>query len=248
MYFHRGYEWYMSCYGAPLEDQRLFDPTPDYLRSPVAASRIASDNPDARIIVCLREPIERAFSHYWHERKKHRFNFNFEEVLNNYDLFMNWIEPGFYSTHLKRFREHFPGDQIHAVLFDDLQADPHAFIRDLYAFAGVRSDFSPTVLRTRVNSATSAVPRDAVYRTRGKQILKDLGLYDFVRRTRNALAKGGRASTRGSGEIPNVGDVDPGVTTELVNLLECEYASLETLLGRNLDGWRGRYGQQGGST
>ncbi len=47
-----------------------FDTTPYYLFHPQVASRIARYDPDARIVALLRDPVQRAWSHYWHEWRR----------------------------------------------------------------------------------------------------------------------------------------------------------------------------------
>ena len=75
MFYPRGRGWYAEFFADAKPGQKLIDPTPSYIRSPLAAARIYEENPEAKIVLCLRHPIERAFSHYWHEKKRGRFNF-----------------------------------------------------------------------------------------------------------------------------------------------------------------------------
>ena len=164
MLYHRGRGWLERQYPHAAADRLLFEPTPNYFRSPLAPIRIARENPHAKIVACLRHPIARAFSHYWHEKKKRRFDFRFEEALENFDLFTNWIEPGLYALHLKRFLEHFPREQMLVQLFDDLEEDPWSFLQQLYRFIGVNDTFEPHVLHEKVNPATPRWLRFSTYR------------------------------------------------------------------------------------
>lgn len=153
IHYERGSHWYENHFSHAEPSQLLFDPTPSYIRSPIAIRRMASDNPKAKIVICIRHPVERAFSHYWHEKKKKRINYAFDEVLQNYDLFSSWVEPGLYAEHLKRIMQYFPQEQILCQLFDDLGRDPQAFLEQLTSFLGIERSFSPAVLKKRVNVA-----------------------------------------------------------------------------------------------
>lgn len=90
IHYNKGIEWYLRQFTHGIGD-KFFDPTYTYIRSPLAAPRIAKKFPEAKFALSLRNPIERAFSHYWHEKKKRQINFKFEDALRNYDLFASWI-------------------------------------------------------------------------------------------------------------------------------------------------------------
>lgn len=230
MLYARGVEWYDRQF-PPVEPGRiLFDPTQSYLHSTWASRRIAAYNPAAKIAVCMRNPIERAFSHYWHERKKRRFNYEFGEVLENYDLFASWLEPGFYAEHLERYFNHFPREQILVQRFEDLETDPGRFLRELLAFAGVDPEFVPSTLNKRINAAG---PRhDTV----------NMGLY-AVQKTLSSIGLQGIAtkleqSKRLSGKGEYLRGIPTEVAAELLEVCEPEIARLEKLLGVGLAEWR----------
>lgn len=153
IFYHRGRSWYEDFFSEAREGQKLFDPTPSYIRSPWAPRRIAKENASAKIILCMRHPIKRAFSHYWHEKKKNKINFDFSEVLENYDLFASWIEPGFYAEHIQRYLDYFEREQIFCQHFDDLEANPEDFLQQILTFIGVDPEFKSTFLHRKVNVA-----------------------------------------------------------------------------------------------
>jgi len=65
--YSKGLFWYLSKFPLrwPYGKNRLFfDPSPVYLHDPLAPERICKDYPDAKLIIILRDPIERAISHY----------------------------------------------------------------------------------------------------------------------------------------------------------------------------------------
>ncbi|HBR93385.1 MAG TPA: hypothetical protein DEA90_04390, partial [Opitutae bacterium] len=182
MHTSHGVDWYhrqfpTSAKGIP------FDSTPSYGRSPLAPNRIAQYNPKAKILITARDPVERAFSHYWHEKKKLRFNYTFDEALKNYDLFANWIEPGLYAHTAERFLEYFPREQVHIAFFDDLRSDPQHFLKEILEFIGVDSKFQPEVLERKINAAGISAPRTA------KFIRKALGKPTLAPCFRDALIR-----------------------------------------------------------
>jgi len=147
MHFARGREWYTSHFLEAREGQKLFDPTPSYLRSPWAPRRIAQENPRARIALCLRNPIDRAFSHYRRGEAKRRF----DDVLSVYDCYANWLEPGMYAEHVERLLEHFPPEQLLCQTYDRLERDPRGFLDELFCFLSIDASFTPPVLNRRAD-------------------------------------------------------------------------------------------------
>ncbi len=234
MFYARGRDWYAAHFPEAGPEQKLFDPTYTYIRSPWAPERIARENPQARIVLCLRNPIERAFSHYWHEKKKGVIRYPFEEVLRNYDLFASWVEPGFYARHLGRYLEHFPREQLLCQRFERLEADPAGFLAELLDFAGLSRDFTPSLLHERAAPAGAEQRwlRPGTYLFRSQRLLRRLGVsadaIDWARR--NVPGMQWRA------------EYDAGVPAalhaRLLEICEPEIAALESLLGEDLHGWR----------
>jgi hypothetical protein len=112
---------------------------------PKAARRISRDFPDARLIFVLRNPIERAYSHYWFEisRGTHRgidhLQRSFSQVIRNPDQ-DDWaqriLELGLYHEQLRRYEEHFDRDQMFIGLFGRLKEQGDAFFQRVVEFIG----------------------------------------------------------------------------------------------------------------
>jgi hypothetical protein len=234
MFYSKGRDWYAAFFREAREGQKLFDPTPSYIRSPWAARRIAEENRDAKIIICLRNPVERAFSHFWHERKKKKYNFDFSEVLRNYDLFSSLLEPGFYAEHIERYLGHFPREQILCQLFDELREDPEAFLVQLLRFLGVDDGLKPSVLRRKVNVAghksgfvnSHLLPKTKALLRKGG--LSSIGEHPYLMSGKSEYLKGPPEE----------------LLAPLAEICEPEIARLEALLGLDLRSWRGAAGER----
>ncbi len=154
IYFHRGLDWYRTFFQSAHGYRQIGDTTPSFMRFHTSRVRMAQLNPAAKIIVTLRNPIERAFSHYWHEKKKRKINYRFEECLsNNVDIFDDWIATGFYYSHLTDLLTMYPRDQVLILFYDDLKASPADFLAQTLRFLEVDADFTPSVLSQAVNKA-----------------------------------------------------------------------------------------------
>lgn len=235
--YHRGFDWYRRFFQASERGLRIGDTTSSYVRAPEVPGRIHEYNPEARIIVSLRNPIDRAFSHYWHEKKKQKIAFRFEELFENYDLFESWIATGFYFQHLKRFYEYFPEHRVLVLVFEDIQANPEAFIRRVFEFLDVDASFEPQVLHSRVNVAGRNFEGAAKLkqRTRGYALRVWKALPE---RTRTFLKSRGL----GSGSMPRVETeyekgLDAEIRAQLREIYEPYNALLAEHLGRDLSMW-----------
>ncbi len=140
--------------------------SPMYLYDPTAPARIKARIPDARLIAILRDPAERAFSMYSmfvrDRREPHRNNFaralaeEDRRLRDGWEWAWQYTRSGFYAEQLKRYLLLFPRERIKVYLYEDLEHDPSAVMRDLFGFLGVRPDF-PADTSQRHN--VSVVPR-----------------------------------------------------------------------------------------
>lgn len=137
IHFERGLPWYEPFFDGAATGQIVGDATVTYARSEVAMARIARYNPDARVVLILRNPIDRAWSHYWHERKKEKIAFAFEEWENNYDLFSDWILPGIYTQHIDMVESLFGKNQVLVIFHDDVASRPTDVLSTVCGFLGV---------------------------------------------------------------------------------------------------------------
>ncbi|MBA2406438.1 MAG: sulfotransferase [Chitinophagales bacterium] len=122
--------------------------TNSYLYSTEAARNIFSEFPNAKVIMMLRNPIERAFSHYLMDLRIGYERDDFMTALKK-DMARNpkgwgisnlYIEIGMYYEQVKRFIDIFPERQRRIYLFDDFKKDAGAVVKDMFAFLNVNPD------------------------------------------------------------------------------------------------------------
>ncbi len=137
------------------------DACSDYLAEPDSAKEIAQVFPDAKIVIILRNPADRAFSLYqWMVREGYEYLPTFEEALaaeedrisrkcKGIDLISPskqaylYRQTGYYSNQIKRYREHFPAHNLLVMKYDDLKDDPENFVKRIYEFLDVDNAFVP---------------------------------------------------------------------------------------------------------
>jgi hypothetical protein len=133
-YYDRGLEWYSSQFEDARDEKIVGEVCQDYLFHPEAAARIRSTLGPVKVMVSLRDPVERAWSSYLYMRKHGIGPDTFGEALRTRP---ELLEHGRYATGLDRFLELFPREHVHVALFDDLVADPQSFIDGVTDFLEV---------------------------------------------------------------------------------------------------------------
>ena len=135
-FFDRGMDWYQRYFsGACASHLVIGEISHDYLFSRQACSRILSSLPHVKLMVCLREPVDRAFSAYLYMLKQGRLNCDFETAL---DTTEELVDHGLYAKYLKPYMDAFGRNYIQTAVFDDLVADPQRFYDDLCRFLGLQ--------------------------------------------------------------------------------------------------------------
>lgn len=145
--FRQGPAWLAAFFAARRGEPVALQTSPLYLFEPTVASRIAELVPRARLIFVLRDPVDRAYSHYWHEVRYGWEDLPFEEALEREPerlsrgfaarRHFSYAARGRYATQLRRFLDHFPRAQLLAVRSEDLRADPAAVARRCAELLGV---------------------------------------------------------------------------------------------------------------
>jgi hypothetical protein len=151
---------YLALFAGAGEHQAVGEASTGYLGSPVAARRIRDSLPDAKLVAILRDPVERAHSHYWFDVM---WDFEpaptFEQSLVREDTQRNGCLPllhfrhGLYHAHLSVYFELFPREQIRVYLYEDWRDSPGELLRDLFGFLGVDRGFTPSVRARNVTRA-----------------------------------------------------------------------------------------------
>jgi len=134
-FYEKGWQWYSGYFKDAREGRRVIgEICHDYLFSTLACQRIAHDLPNVKLMVCLREPCQRAFSEYLYQVKVGLLACKFEAALKQVD---GLIDRGRYAKHLSCYLQAFHRRQIFVAIFDDLIADPQKFFDNVCDFLGI---------------------------------------------------------------------------------------------------------------
>jgi hypothetical protein len=150
--FNKGIDYYNN-YFADYKDELLQGEfTPRYMLYKEALLRIKKIFPNTKIIISLRNPIERAWSQYnfFKYNKKKEPEDNFDRALNGFYK-EDYLEKSLYYKQLKNVFEIFSRNNIHIILADEIKSNPKKIITDLYSFLGVEEDYTPSCIRKKIN-------------------------------------------------------------------------------------------------
>jgi hypothetical protein len=154
-------DWARPDYGAyhtsfPPSDERLRgEATPIYLYWPQSLERIAAYNPAMKLIVMLRDPVERAWSHWkmeyargaetqpfaWCVREGRQRLFETEPW--GFHREFSYVERGFYGEQIERLFGLFPREQALVLKAEDLRADPGPVLARVRGFLGLPPGAAP---------------------------------------------------------------------------------------------------------
>lgn len=187
--YHRGLQWYQkffrSC-GIDRCQHAIGEISNTYIFHPAAAERIAHHFPDMKIVVTLRNPVDRAFSHYLFLRRRGEIGGSFEDALKQRpDL----LDRGQFSRHLRTFDDFFPREQIQVLLYDDLKTSAPQYAADLFRFLGVGPLHREEVLEQHVLGASRARSVAAAKLGVGvASLIRRCGFPEWVTRVKNSRA------------------------------------------------------------
>ena len=167
--FHRGVLWYRSNFPLcstierrkKLQSQNILtgEASTGYLFHPHAPARMAQVIPDAKLIVLLRNPVERAYAHYQHNLRRGREPLTFEDAVRNEDerlagelekiradetysssgyAHFSYLKRGIYVDQLKSYQQTFDRDQMLILQSEDFFQNVQSNMDKVFRLLGVQ--------------------------------------------------------------------------------------------------------------
>ncbi|NNK33117.1 MAG: sulfotransferase [Xanthomonadales bacterium] len=228
--------------------------TPQYLSDPYAARRIATLMPEVKLVVILRDPIERSWSHYRMDRRRGTEQRPFDEVIrgllepetaqNNRYLPIPRHEQGFesesafhvawseYGRALAPYTAQFPKEQLLVLYLEDLASKPEETLDRLLAFLDLETGFRPPALGKVVHAGGSKnrIPHGARVWLRERALVRHL--WQAMPDDRKGRLRFLYERWNGAG---STNDETPGLPQDLHAELVAHFASdLRQLLARGI--------------
>jgi hypothetical protein len=160
-------EWsdYLRLFEQVANEAAIGEATPGYLWSPTAVRKIAKTFPNAKIIMILRNPIERAFSQFLQMSNTGSYALSFDEHIeaclrnrrtDQLSMVYPFLEYGLYGEQVQRYRDAFPPSQIGIWLYEETLVP--GFLRAVYEFLGVDGNFVPDTTQRHLEQRIPRIP------------------------------------------------------------------------------------------
>lgn len=191
---------------------------------------------DVKIILILRNPVERAYSAYLHKKRELLEEYPFDQALEleeermkaGYEFLWFYKTAGLYFESVNNFKKKFPNLKL--ILFDDLKANPRKIMKEVFSFLEVDKDFVPNFSIKN----ESGIPKNRIVQkflrsdNRLKLFLVSLLPNKIRKKLKNKIQK------KNLRKEP----MDAGIHKELSRFYEQDIAKLESLINQNLSTWK----------
>jgi hypothetical protein len=228
---------YERLFPGVREEKAIGEGSVCYLWSTSAPYAIARDNPEARIVIVLMDPAERAFHQYLKSVSDGTVGHAFHKHLDlamacdqkKLGVFHPFLDFGNYASQVLRYRQCFPDGQIHLSLYEETQTDRGAWLARVFAFLGVNRDFRPGPVAV---PSTPHVPRFA-------RLNRALPLRQLKDMTKQILPKAmlEAARSKRSAREHTLPALPLEDRARLVRYYREDILRLQDLIGRDLSTW-----------
>jgi len=233
-------QFYSSLFEGVSGESAIGEASNSSLCVPGTAAEINAHQPDAKIIVVLRHPVDRAYSHFRHFLEAGaETTFDFEHAINQeeqrlkdgWPFTYGYKQWGFYFRQLQPYYDVFPGDRIQVHLHEDYLADPVRVLQRIFAFLEVESSFVPDV-HAKLNAVGIPDSHTLSNIVTGHHRYLRAGMRRVpVRRVREGIES--LVSRRAMRQL----NLKPTTRACLLEEFSKDIQELQVLIGRDLSGW-----------
>ena len=228
-------EEYSALFDSVSYEMAIGEASTEYLYVPKTPARIQYAVPDAKIIMVLRDPVERAFSAFCYQVRDGCETLTFEQALlaekrriTQKKRWPGWHykQAGFYYHQVKRYFDLFDPSQIKIYLYETLQDSSASVVRDVFQFLAVEDTFAPDLTRRNI----SAIPKN--------RMLQNLLIKDNPIKTvfRPLIPKQLRHSIRKQ-NLAKKPALSPDIRQQLVLDYRADILKLQDLIQKDLSHW-----------
>ncbi len=187
---------YLQLFSNVKDEKAIGEASPSYLRDPGTAILIHEVIPNAKIIIILRDPINRVFSHYLYLKSSDKEKRSFDKAVINeitkdttdYKPYNVYLDASLYFEQVKRYQDIFGTNQVKILIFEEFMKEPEKNLSEVLEFLGINS-ISQKVTIKKYNLYGESRNRIFHYMRKSKAIRKFLNILpeDFVRKLRDEV-------------------------------------------------------------
>lgn len=233
-------EAYSALFNNVSQEVAIGEASPGYLHSTEAPERIRHYIPDAKLIVIIRDPVERAYSHFLSLVRQdlepltdfmQAMEAEEERILNKWSPRWLYKQRGFYYDQLKRYFDLFDRNQIRVYIHKDFKNNSVGVLQDIFQFLDVDDTFVPD----------TSQKHNATYTHKNKALHKLLKEQNLIK----SILKPILSSTLSQSLKTNIRNLNTGKRPQLQAKIRKQFIEeyredilkLQELIQRDLSGW-----------
>lgn len=247
-------EAYCNLFTSVQAERIIGEKSADYLFWKPCHERIRNIIPSAKLIVVLRNPVDRAWSHYWNEVGKGRESLSFEEAIlreneraeaSDYAKFhLSYIARGLYAKSLNRLFRTFSSTNVHIVFLDDMKLKPAEVLKNVYKFCGLNTEKGLERAGQVFNHNWTTVPKS--FWTQNLLLRRvERSLFDNINYVTRILIRDGYKRKKLQPKIHQLTRMAPGdlkmspdTRERLRQVFRDDTTDLAAITGRKIDFWK----------
>lgn len=235
-FYDRSEKWYKSLFKGAELYKASGEISTSYILKSETLHRIRSFNPDVKVIILFRNPVDRMISNYRMFVENGRTCLSFEEAIIDQKIIVDYSR---YAQLMGQVLEHFPPEQVLVGIYEEIFESPmkkKEFLFSLLNFIGVDSSNCEMFAETERARATKGAPRSVWLVKKAKRLRSRINHMDMEWLIR-FLKKIGINRELFLKQAP-----PPAISIEtrkkLLSSFEADISAVEQFLGRPISSWR----------
>ena len=222
---------YNNLFSKRDKEKFLGEASVSYLFYPKVSERISVYNSESKIIIMLRNPIDRAFSHYLMDYRLGLTSKSFEEEFKNQESlnFQQYFLLGNYYNQVKKYLEVFDTENVHIIWYSDFKQNAEKELQKVINFIGLNSDFK--VDFNKVHNSFSMPKNNMIRKIYSVIWLRKILTFIFPEKFVNLI----KSILFNKGKKPKLSEDSRRV---LFSYYKSDIEDLEQLLSVNLSRWK----------
>ena len=167
--YEKGLNFYSSFFKEPKTEHKITgESSPGYMNNLQIPEKIYNDIGEVKIVMILRDPVKRAYSQFWDNRRHLKETLSESEIINRYltDKYNSksrgYFSRGVYIKYIEEYLKYFKRSDIHIMIFEELIDNPKKELKKLYNFLGI--DDSDKLLYLSKYSNSSMIWNNKFYK------------------------------------------------------------------------------------
>lgn len=229
---YRTTETYESLFNQS-DGYKIVGESSHYIYRPEVARIIYKDCPNAKILISIRNPVDRFFSEYQLAKRTGNYSMSFADYYRENKEFAmgkNKLEKGFYASKIRHFIDVFGSDNVKLIIFDDFKVAPMQTLTEILDWLGVNPAYELPIVNVQMGGTIKNAWVSYFLKHQGiNKVIKAVISSGLLRnRLRQLIYK--------KTVVPE--KMDSELRKELATFYSSEITALEVLLGKSLNSWK----------